>query len=118
MPWRRSQCTFWDFLVDCIGFVEHSESFKYLDPVINYSLTSDGDVCKRVKSAKVAFGASNNIFGEMNLSEKVYGQVYTAMALSILLNCCEEFLLREYLFDKAFFCRLGILNLGSHYYMG
>mgnify|MGYP000302869444 CR=1 FL=1 len=57
------------FLVDGTDFLEFSESFKYLGSIIHYSLTSDADVHKRIKSATAAFG----------LSEKVTGQVYTAL---------------------------------------
>ena len=43
------------FLVDGTGFIEFSESFKYLGSIIHYSLTSDADVHKRIKSATAAF---------------------------------------------------------------
>jgi hypothetical protein len=52
------------FLVDGTGFIELSESFKYLGSVIHYSLTSDADVCKRIKSATAAFGALKSLSGE------------------------------------------------------
>jgi hypothetical protein len=39
------------FLVDGTGFLEFSESFKYLGSIINYTFTSDADVCKRIKLA-------------------------------------------------------------------
>jgi hypothetical protein len=63
------------FLVDGTGFVEFSESFKYLGSVIHYSLTSDADIFRRFKSATAAFGALKNLFGDKYLSEKVKGQV-------------------------------------------
>jgi hypothetical protein len=77
------------FLVDGTGFVEFSKSFKYLGSVIHYSLTSDADICKRIKSATAAFWALKNLFGDKYLSEKVKGQVYTALVLSTLLYGCE-----------------------------
>jgi hypothetical protein len=51
------------FLVDSTGFVEFSESFKYLGSVIHYSFTSDADICKRIKSATAAFGALITLLG-------------------------------------------------------
>ena len=77
------------FLVDGTGFIEFSESFKYLGSIIHYSITSDADVHKRIKSATAAFGALKNLFGDKYLSEKVKGQVYTALVLSTLLYGCE-----------------------------
>jgi hypothetical protein len=52
------------FLVDGTGFVELGESFKYLGWIIHYSLTSDADICKRIKSATAAFGALKKLFGD------------------------------------------------------
>jgi hypothetical protein len=132
------------FLVDGTGFVEFSESFKYLGSVIHYSLTSDADICKRIKSATAAFGALKNLFGDKYLSEKVKGQVYTALVLSTLLYGCEVWSLREDLFQRlrsfhnrcarsmcrisiahtirhsitseSLFRRLGILDLDSYYH--
>jgi hypothetical protein len=57
------------YLVDGTGFVEFSESFKYLGSIIHCSLTSDADVYKRVKSATAAFGAMKSLFGDKYLSE-------------------------------------------------
>ena len=132
------------FLVDGSGFVEFSESFKYLGSIIHYSLTSDADVHKRVKSATAAFGALKNLFGDKYLSEKVKGQVYTALVLSTLLYGCEVWSLREDLFQRlrsfhnrcarsmcrisiahtirhsitseSLFRRLGIMDLDSYYH--
>jgi hypothetical protein len=55
------------FLVDCTGFIELSGSSKYLGSIIHYSLTSDADVCKRIKPATAAFGALKHLFGDKNL---------------------------------------------------
>ena len=132
------------FLVDGTGFVEFSESFKYLGSIIHYSLTSDADVHKRIKSATAAFGALKNLFGDKYLSEKVKGQVYTALVLSTLLYGCEVWSLRENLFQRlrsfhnrcartmcrisiahtirhritseSLFRRLGIMDLDSYYH--
>jgi hypothetical protein len=58
-------------LVDGKGFVESSESFKYLGSIIYYSHSSNSDISKRIKSATAAFGALKNLFGDKYLSEKV-----------------------------------------------
>jgi hypothetical protein len=73
------------FLVDGTGFVEFSESFKYLGSITHCSLTSDADVCKRIKSAEALFGALKNLFGDKYLFEQVKGQVSTALVLPALL---------------------------------
>jgi hypothetical protein len=74
--------------VDGTGFVELSESFKYW-AWSSITLTSDADICKRIKSATAAFGAMKKLFGDKHLSENVKGQVYTALVLSALLYGCE-----------------------------
>ena len=132
------------FLVDGTGFIEFSESFKYLGSIIHYSLTSDADVHKRIKSATAAFGALKNLFGDKYLSGKANGQVYTALVLSTLLYGSEVWSLRENLFQRLrsfhnrcartmcrisiahtirhhitterLFCRLDIMDLDSYYH--
>jgi hypothetical protein len=56
------------FLVDGTGFIEFSESVKYLGSIIHYSRTSDADIYKRIKAATAAFGAFKNLFGDKYLS--------------------------------------------------
>jgi hypothetical protein len=79
----------WRFLVDGTGFVELSEIFKYVGSNTHYSPTSDSEVSKRIKSGTAALGALKNFFGDKYLSEKVKGQVYTALVLSTLLYGCK-----------------------------
>jgi hypothetical protein len=111
------------FLVDGTGFAEFSEIFKYVGSVIHYSLTSHADICKRIKSATAAFGALKNLFGDKYLSEKVKGQVYTALVLSTLLYGCEVRSLREDLFQRLrsfhnrcarSMCRISIAHTTRH----
>jgi hypothetical protein len=83
------------FLVGGTGFVELSESFTYLGSIIHFFLTSNADVCKRIKTATTAFEASKNLFGHKYLSEKVNGQVCTALVLYALLYGCEVWPFRE-----------------------
>jgi hypothetical protein len=62
------------FLVYGKGFVEFSESFKHLGWITHCSLTSETDICKRIKPATAAFGALRTLFGDKYLSEKVKGK--------------------------------------------
>ena len=55
------------FLVDGTGFVELSESFKYLGSMTHYSATSDTEVYRRIKSATAAFGVLKKLFGDKYL---------------------------------------------------
>ena len=52
-----------------------------------------------INLSTAAFGALKNLFGDKYLSEKVKGQVYTALVLSTLLYGCEVWPLREDLFS-------------------
>jgi hypothetical protein len=88
------------FLVIGTEFIELSGSFKDLGSIIHYSLTSDAEVYKRIKSATAAFGALKKLFGDKCLSEKVKGQVYTALILSTLLYDCEVLSLCAFFFSK------------------
>jgi hypothetical protein len=110
------------------GFVEFSEGFKYLGSVIDYYLTSDVGVCKRIKSATEALGASKNLFGDKYLSEKIKGQVYTVLVLSTFCSMAAKFgsfekicfsdfgapTIRHSITFEISFRRLGILDLGSY----
>jgi len=58
--------------------------------MLNYSLTSDADVDKRITSATAAFGALKNIFADKYLSEELKDEVYKALILPTLLYGCED----------------------------
>ena len=60
------------------GFIDFTTEFKYLGSIVHYSLSSEADVDKRIKSATAAFGAlkicsqigtliSNSKVGSMSL---------------------------------------------------
>ena len=70
------------FYIDGTGFIDFCEKFKYLGSILNYSLTSDLDVDKRIASATAAFGALKNIFTDKcYFSEELKGEVYKALIL-------------------------------------
>jgi exonuclease III len=83
------------FRVDGSGFVEFTESFKYLGSIIHYSLSADADVDKRIKSASAAFGALRSIFSNRHIDYHIKGRVYVALCLSLLLYGCEVWCLKE-----------------------
>ena len=45
-----------------VGFIDFTKEFKYLGSIVHYSLSSEADVDKRIKSATAAFGALKNVF--------------------------------------------------------
>ena len=54
---------------ESLGFVGFTKEFKYLGSLVNYSLTSDADVTKRLKSAAAAFGALRGVLCKSALKE-------------------------------------------------
>ena len=50
--------------------------FKYLGSIVHYSLSSEADVDKRIKSATAAFGALKNVFTNRHLDLKLKGRIY------------------------------------------
>jgi len=63
------------FYVDGTGCIDFCENLKYLGSILQYSLTSDADVDKRIASATAAFSAMKNIFIDKYLSEELKGEV-------------------------------------------
>ena len=45
-----------------VGFIEFTKEFEYLGSIGHYSLNSEADVDKRIKSATAAFGALKRVF--------------------------------------------------------
>jgi hypothetical protein len=74
-----------DYKKNPVGFIEFTTEFKYLGIIVHYSLTSDADVDKRIRSASAAFGALKNILTNKDIDLKVNESVYVALRLSILL---------------------------------
>ncbi len=78
-----------------VGFIDFTKEFKYLGSIVHYSLSSEADVDKRIKSATAAFGALKNVFTNRHLDLKLKGRIYVALCLSILLYGSEVWSLRE-----------------------
>ena len=68
-----------------VGFIDFTKEFKYLGSIVHYSLSSEADVDKRIKSATAAFGALKNVFTNRHLDLKLKGRIYVALCLGILL---------------------------------
>jgi hypothetical protein len=77
------------------GFVEFTESSKYLCSIIHYSLSANAEVGKRIKPASTAFGAPRSIFSNRHIDYRVKGRVCVALCLSLLLCGCEAWCLKE-----------------------
>ena len=133
-------------MVDSTGFIDFSEKFKYLGPILYYSLTCTcgAYVDKRIASATAAFGALKNIFTGKCLPEELNGEVYKALIFPTLIYGCEAWSLREDLFQRlrsfhdkcarpmyrvnlhhtfryhittsSLFRRLGFLDIDSYFY--
>ena len=106
-----------------IGFIDFTEEFKYLGSIIHYSLTSDADVDKRIKTATATFGALKNIFTNRHVDFKLKGQIYNSLCLNILLYGCEVWCLREHLLNRLrsfhhrcvrTMCRISIAHTIRH----
>jgi len=82
------------------GFIDFTTEFKYLGSIVHYSLSSEADVDKRIKSATAAFGALKNVFTNRHLDLKLKGRIYVALCLSILLYGSEVWSLREDLLGR------------------
>ena len=83
-----------------VGFIDFTKEFKYLGSIVHYSLSSEADVDKRIKSATAAFGALKNVFTNRHLDLKLKGRIYVALCLSILLYGSEVWSLREDLLSR------------------
>ena len=66
-----------------VGFIDFTKEFKYLGSIFHYSLNSEADVDKRIKSATAAFGALKRVFTNRYLNLKMKGRIYVALCLSI-----------------------------------
>ena len=107
-----------------IGFIDFAKEFKYLGSIVHYSLSSDADVDKRIKSATAAFGALKNIFTNRQLAPETKGRIYVALCLSILLYGSEVWSLREDLLNRLrsfhhrcvrTMCRINIAHTLRHH---
>jgi hypothetical protein len=88
------------FYLDGDGFIDFTKEFKYLGSIVHYSLSSEADVDKRIKSATAAFGALKNVFTNRHLDLNIKGRIYVALCVSILLYGSEILCLREELFNR------------------
>ena len=102
----------------------HEREFKYLGSIVHYSLSSEADVDKRIKSATAAFGALKNVFTNRHLDLKLKGRIYVALCLSILLYGSEVWSLREDLLSRLrsfhhrcvrTMCRINIAHTIRHH---
>ena len=82
-----------------VGFIDFTKEFKYLGSIVHYSLSSEADVDKRIKSA-TAFGALKRLFTNGHLDLNMKGRIYAALCLSILLYGSEVWCLKEDLFNR------------------
>jgi hypothetical protein len=107
-----------------VGFVDFTKEFKYLGSIVHYSLSSEADVDKRIKSATGAFGALKNVFTNRHLDLKLKGRIYVALCLSILLYGSEVWSLREDLLSRLrsfhhrcvrTMCRINIAHTIRHH---
>ena len=107
-----------------VGFIDFTKEFKYLGSIVHYSLSSEADVDKRIKSATAAFGALKNVFTNRHLDLKLKGRIYVALCLSILLYGSEVWSLREDLLSRLrsfhhrcvrTMCRINIAHTIRHH---
>ena len=107
-----------------LGFIDFTKEFKYLGSIVHYSLSSEADVDKRIKSATAAFGALKNVFTNRHLDLKLKGRIYVALCLSILLYGSEVWSLREDLLSRLrsfhhrcvrTMCRISIAHTIRHH---
>jgi hypothetical protein len=107
-----------------VGFIDFTREFKYLGSIVHYSLSSEADVDKRIKSATAAFGALKNVFTNRHLDLKLKGRIYVALCLSILLYGSEVWSLREDLLSRLrsfhhrcvrTMCRINIAHTIRHH---
>ena len=107
-----------------VGFVDFTKEFKYLGSIVHYSLSSEADVDKRIKSATAAFGALKNVLTNKRLDLKLKGRIYVALCLSILLYGSEVWCLKENLLHRLrsfhhrcvrTMCRINIAHTIRHH---
>ena len=83
------------------GWIDYTESFKYLGSYITGDTTDEKDITERIKQASKAYGAlSTHVYGSKNFSYRVKAQLYTTFVLSILLYGAEAWAVTEKDLDR------------------
>ena len=68
------------------GLVSFTKGSKYLGSIVSSSLTLDADVGKRIKSVAAVFETLWSVLRNFTLERGFRGEVYSALALTALLN--------------------------------